>query len=302
MKQELLNKALNNIRERRMKAEDKANCNKKIALKDDIFNKLYYQYTNLLIENARKRADNQPVDDNKLNEYKKKYMDRLEILGITEIEPVYSCNKCNDQGIVEGKYCSCLKQEIAKILIKNSGFSKLEDFSNSNFNLFSKEEEIKKVYSLMKEWCNKDSKKKIIYLMGDTGTGKTYLMSCMANEFIKQGKFTILTTSFNLFNVFLEYHKTKNEDLLENYLSCEVLFVDDLGSEPFYNNVSREYFYLLINERSMKGLRTVITSNLTPESLRDRYDERTFSRIIDNNVSVRLKIGDRDLRTQKKTD
>lgn len=302
MKQELLNKALNNIRERRMKAEDKANCNKKIALKDDIFNKLYYQYTNLLIENARKRADNQPVDDNKLNEYKKKYMDRLEILGITEIEPVYSCNKCNDQGIVEGKYCSCLKQEIAKILIKNSGFSKLEDFSNSNFNLFSKEEEIKKVYSLMKEWCNKDSKKKIIYLMGDTGTGKTYLMSCMANEFIKQGKFTILTTSFNLFNVFLEYHKTKNEDLLENYLSCEVLFVDDLGSEPFYNNVSREYFYLLINERSMKGLRTVITSNLTPESLRDRYDERTFSRIMDNNVSVRLKIGDRDLRTQKKTD
>lgn len=302
MKQELLNKALNNIRERRINAENEANRNKKIALKDNSFNKLYYQYTNILIENARKKADNEPVDNDKLEQHKKEYTKRLQELNIKGIDPVYSCNKCNDQGIIDGKYCNCLKSEITKILIKNSGFSNLEDFNNSNFELFDKKEEIKKIYSLMREWCNKDSKKKIIYLMGNTGTGKTYLMSCMANEFIKQGKFTILTTSFNLFNIFLEYHKTKNEDLLENYLSCEILFIDDLGSEPFYNNVSREYFYLIINERNMKGLRTVITSNLTPESLRDRYDERTFSRIMDNNVSVRLKIGDKDLRTQKKTD
>lgn len=298
MKQQLINSALEVLHERERRAKDIAEKNKKQALNDKKFENLHQKYANYVISYAKgdiKKEDVLAV--------KKELNERLKELGIGPTEPQFSCKKCEDTGLVDGGYCECLKKEVSKILISQSGFSKLHSFKESNFEIFSNGEEIKKIYSLMEKWCKKDSDKKIVYLLGNTGTGKTFLTSCMANEFISQGKIVYMTTAFNLSQDFLKFHKSFDDkekaSVFENYLETEVLFIDDLGTEPIYNNVTREYLYLLINERRNKGLRTIITSNLEPIDLREKYDERIFSRILDKESSIILKLESKDVRLGK---
>lgn len=298
MKQELVKKAIEVLAKREREANDIARQNLDKALKDKDFAKVYAEYTSLLplVAQGTKSEDTLVA--------KKKELDAcLKKLSISSIEPDYSCKKCDDSGFIDGRYCSCLKQEISKILIKNSGFSSLNDFSKSNFDIFSNKEEIKKIYSLMEKWCKSGQSKNLVYLLGNTGTGKTFLTSCMAKEFICQGKIVYMTTAFNLSQDFLKFHRSfdnaQKASVFENYLDTEVLFIDDLGTEPVYNNVTREYLYLLLNERRTKGLRTIITSNLEPFDLRERYDERIFSRIVDKEHSIVLKLDSVDVRVKK---
>ena len=299
MKQQLILSALDVILQRETKAKQIASDNRKKAMKDETFSKIFSDYQNAVISYAKGE-----IKKDKVLSIKKEMEDRLAILGIGSIEPEFSCKKCQDSGFKEdGTYCDCLKKEVSKILFKQSGFEKLHSFKDSNFAIFSNGEEIKKIYNLMEKWCKKDSDKKIVYLLGNTGTGKTFLTSCMANEFISQGKIVYMTTAFNLSQDFLKFHKCYDDkeksSVFENYLETEVLFIDDLGTEPIYNNVTREYLYLLINERKNKGLRTIITSNLEPLDLREKYDERIFSRIMDKESSIILKFESKDVRLRK---
>lgn len=301
MKQELVNLALEAIKENERKAKEIANNNKKIALKDEKFSKLYSHYLELISLCAKGEAS-----EDEFLKAKQDVKQRLIELNIKHIDPIHICKKCDDTGFVNGHYCTCLKKEISKILIKKSGFTKLNSFKDSNFEIFSNKEEIEKIYALMEKWCKKNSEKKLVYLLGNTGTGKTFLTSCMANEFISQGRIVYMTTAFNLSQDFLKFHRSfdnkEKANVFENYLQTEVLFIDDLGTEPVYNNVTREYLYLLINERKNKGLRTVISSNLEPIDIREKYDERIFSRIMDKESSIvlRLECDDVRIKTMKK--
>ena len=121
----------------------------------------------------------------------------------------------------------------------------------------------------------------------------------MANEIAKNGKYVIYTSAFDLNQTFLSYHLAKIEDkraILDPYLTCDALIIDDLGTENMLNGVTIEYLYLLVNERLTKGLNTIINTNLTPEELFNRYDERIYSRLIDKNLSVILNFNTKDLR------
>ena len=300
MKQIILNEALQILHDRKSQNEKRANINLEKALKDEKFSSLYKAYNEAIIEKAKCDAFGKTFSGDTQG-LKEQIKGRLNELKIGSIKSVPVCKKCDDIGFIEGKYCDCLKKEISKILLKNSGFEHLESFENSNFEIFENKDEVKKIYRLMNDWCNKtDTTKNLVYLLGPTGTGKTYLLSCMANEFIKQNKIVGLATAFNLSQEFLKFHTSQNKnENLDNYLSCEVLFIDDLGTEPFLNNVTREYTYLIINERKAKGLKTVITSNLSLMDLRDRYDERVFSRIVDQKTSIVLQLNGNDKRLKK---
>lgn len=302
MKQSLLNEALNVLHKRKAEADSLASFNKQKALKDPSFSTLYKEYTSTMIENAKNEAYGLKSDKEKERKLKAALAKRLKELNITSLSPKYNCKHCEDTGFVDDKLCDCLKKEVTKILLEKSGFENLSSFESSDFEIFENQEDVKKIYNLLNLWCNKkDSNKNLVYLLGQTGTGKTHLLKCMANEFIKQNKIVLLTTAFNLSDVFLKYHTSLDKgDILDDILSCEVLFIDDLGTEPFFKNITREYFYLVINERRMKNLKTVITSNLSPNELRDRYDERIFSRVMDQKTSIVLKLEGCDKRLKNK--
>mgnify|MGYP002927662923 CR=1 FL=1 len=78
---------------------------------------------------------------------------------------------------------------------------------------------------------------------------------------------------------------------------CDLLIIDDLGTELTNSFISTQLF-LCINERLARRKSTIISTNLSLESLRDLYSERVFSRI-SSNFKMRKLIG-KDIRLMKK--
>ncbi len=294
MKQNLVKQAENILQQRKLNAEHAFNALMQPVYSDKDFEKLEKEKTKLTIENAKLEANGQKIDTKKIKEIDQKIEKIKEKYGLKDEKTAYGCKFCQDNGYINGQMCKCLKKEISKILLAGSGFEKLESFDKS-----IKTSNNEKLYCLMKEWCNKKSDKNLIYIAGPTGVGKTHLIKCMANELIENGKVIKLVTAFNMNQYFKEFKKTMNEDLLNKYLYPEVLFVDDLGTEPKYKDVTIEFLYLVINERKMKNLPTIITSNLDLKDLRDVYDERISSRIMDRNSSINIYIDGDDRRLKK---
>lgn len=298
MRKNILDEALKIINERRFDAENVAKINKLKALENKEFKTLYNQYIDNVIENAKTGGKDKIVEN---------LQKKLEILRqkfkIGEIEPNYYCKECNDTGFIEGKYCKCLTKEINNILLEQSGFGKLENFSDANFDIHSKPEFIQKLYKLMKEWCHSDFNKNLVFLSGQTGVGKTHLARCMAKELIDLGNVVYLTTSFAMNQDFLKSYASRDLEekdfILQKYLSADVLFIDDMGTELRQPGITTNYFYQVINERKMNKKPTVITSNLTLSDMQDYYDERISSRITDLNSSICIYIDGVDLRLKK---
>lgn len=300
MKTTVIEKAKRIIDLRRFDAENKAIANKIKAFEDETFKNLYQSYTTAMIDASRDGKEMSKSDANK----KKQYLKRLKEIGINSIEPDYSCKKCNDTGYINGRYCSCLIHEINSILKQESGFDKLEDFDKKDFSIFENADFMKKLYNLMKDWCHSKFDKTLIFLAGDTGVGKTHLIKCMANELIKLNHVVLLTSSFAMHQDFVKSYSTRDLDeksnLLDRYLNSEILFIDDLGTELRQPNITINYLYQVINERKMKKLPTIITSNLDLYEIKDYYDERISSRIIDKTSSICVFVKGNDLRLGKK--
>ena len=224
----------------------------------------------------------------------------LKTLNISSIEPDYYCKTCDDSGFINGKYCHCLIEEINTILKEESGFLTLEEFDKTTFEATSNPEFSKALYEKMKKWCHSEFNKTLIFLSGQTGVGKTHLMKCMANELIERHKLVTLTSSFAMHQDFLKSYSTKDLEekqlRLDKYLSAEVLFIDDLGTELRQPNLTVNFLYQVLNERKLYRLPTVITSNLTLEDVLDYYDERIASRIADKETSVCVYIQGDDIR------
>lgn len=292
MKQTIIQKALSNIQSEKRIRQEKYDEQMSVLFKDPNYEDLSKKITRLTIENAKKEANGIKVDtqnvrklENQLEELKKKYH-------LENVKMEYACPLCKDEGFIDGKMCKCLKREISNLLLKNSGFENLEDFSSS----IKTSGELKPYFEKMRDWCQSNFKKNLIYLFGPTGVGKTHLIKCMAKALIERGKYIKIVTAFSMNQDFKDFSKKFDDELLNKYLDCEVLFIDDLGTEPLYKNVSLEYLYLILNERKMRKLPTVITSNLDLYDLNNRYEERIFSRIVDRQNSLTLCLNGQDKR------
>lgn len=289
MNQQVIQKALNIVRSRKNRAELEHNLLIKKNLENSEYQNLQKQYTRLMIENARLESEGKRPDKQKESQLKAK-LDTF-----SNLTPKYSCPTCHDDGYVNGQMCVCLKKEISNLTFKESGIFDLVSFdegmkSSGNKSLY---------YSKMKEWCHGHFDKNLIFLLGPIGSGKTYLTKCMAKEFIDMGKVVKFISSFQINQDFKKFSKTNNEEILNNYVNNEILFIDDLGTEPIYRDITLEYLYLIINERKNRKLPTIITSNLTPSDLFDRYKERITSRILDKKTSLIIEIDGQDKRIKK---
>lgn len=314
MNKTILNKALKTLKDRKTSAERIADANYKVALENKDFENIDKLMRALTIEISKKEfwGKDSKIETEKLKSLEKQ---RQEILEKNfgkdfSITPHYSCSKCHDTGFDGNEPCSCLKEIITSILLDLSGTARnLATFDNANFDLFEENyrEKIKLAYQKMEEWCEKfkTTKYKNIGLLGNTGAGKTFLTEAMANKLINLGNIVMFTSSFNLNNVFMEYHKAfedSKQNILAPYLDCDVLIIDDLGTEPIYKNVTLEYLYLVVNERYNMGKSIVFSTNLTPSEFRDRYGERILSRLFNksNSLTIHMVSNDTRLKQTKK--
>ena len=299
MKPSVLERAKHIIDLTRYENEQRANENKSKALCDPSFKSLYNEYVDTMIMQAKTDQDYSEKLKNLASEIDRK----LKALKIGSIEPIYSCKKCSDSGFVDGKYCSCLIKEVNNILIKESGFEKLEDFKDVKFDIFEDKEYMQSLYQKMQKWCHSNFEKNIIFISGNTGVGKSHLTRCMANELINENYVVFFTTSFAMHQDFVKSHMTRDlelkNSLLDRYLNADILFIDDLGTELRNPLITINYLYHVINERKINKRPTIITSNLDLYDLQDYYDERISSRIIDKQSSICLSIQGDDLRLKK---
>ena len=303
---EIRNSALKTILKRKMQAEEIADQKLNEVLKDEDIKILFVASKKLVVDIAKREVDGQDAKDlrDEYNTNRKIISELLKKKGFNkeDLKPHYHCNLCKDTGIVDGKDCKCLKAEMSKELIKLSGVD-MSTFAkfNDDYSCFDNPDEMKCIYDKMKKFILDIDKTSIdtILFVGDTGVGKTYLMECMTTFALEQGILTKYTTAFNFNHDMLRYHCSKLEDkeeIIEPYLSAEILFIDDLGSENKIKNVTNEYLYLVLNERMLNHKKTIISTNLNFEQIQDVYGERIFSRLMHKKQSLKLKINGRDLR------
>lgn len=106
-------------------------------------------------------------------------------------------------------------------------------------------------------------------------------------------------SAFDLFDKLAQNtfaRKTETDPGEDFIYDCDLLIIDDLGTELTNSFVSSQLF-LCINERLARRKSTIISTNLKLEDFSATYSERTFSRIASNFQMLKL-IG-KDIRIQK---
>ena len=231
------------------------------------------------------------------------------------LEPVYECKDCKDTGYIGNEKCHCFRRAVVDLLYTQSNLKHIlekENFDHFSLSYYSANHidpktgisslaNMKKAVAVAKEFvdtfeeefCN-------LFFYGDTGVGKTFLSNCIAKELMDRSYSVIYLSSFELFDTLAKSKFGKDDtanQMNEHILDCDLLIIDDLGTE-LANSFTVSQLFLCLNERILRRKSTIISTNLSLESLVQIYSERTFSRITSNYTMLKL-TGD-DIRIKKK--
>ncbi len=203
----------------------------------------------------------------------------------------YDCSKCNDTGFIENKMCSCMKEALTLAGIESSGFAALikeQRFDNFSLDYYKKNptyyDMMSKNVEFLQNYANEFSPRssQSILMMGGTGLGKTHLSSAVARGVIEKGNDVFYTGAIDLFSQFeIQRFKTySNEpnELIERYFECDLLIIDDLGTEMI-NQFSISTLYNLLNDRLSRKKPTIVSTNLSQEDIKKKYTDRITSRM-----------------------
>ena len=226
------------------------------------------------------------TDQNELNNIKEEITDlrakKYEMLVSHGYNPDYlnlhyNCPKCKDTGFIGIDKCSCFKSKLIKLYYKDSDLEeavKTNNFKNFNINLYPNHKLNDERYTPRKniedilEYITgeylpnfKNSNTNLLFY-GNSGTGKTFLSWCIAKELLDKGFLVVYKTSDDLLRA-LKDIKFNNDTDLENLLiNCDLLIIDDLGSEQITDFSSTELF-TLINKKILKNKKMLISKNLS---------------------------------------
>ena len=308
----VIRKILDEYSIKRNNAILRADLNKQKAFEIEEYAQLDKQKRSLIFEKGKLTFSKQNTDklDKMLCDIDKKQVEVLAKNGIKieDLQPMFECQICEDTGFVDGKSCNCLKQKYNNNIMNqaNINLDLIPDLENYDISVFNKNEQenVKLVIKKFKDFIQDYENMKIrnIMLIGGTGVGKTFLAQSIAKQGLKYGYTALFTSAFNLNNYLLNLHTSQNSNKLiglNGYLDAEILIIDDLGTEPMLRNVTKEYLLLLISERTLKNKCTIITTNLSPDNILDKYGERIFSRLFNKSNSVLISMTGEDLRIKK---
>ena len=109
-----------------------------------------------------------------------------------------------------------------------------------------------------------------IYIEGTFGTGKTHLAAAIALSLIERDYSVILKTADDLFR---DIKRTFDGDdtgaehkLLDNYKTCDLLIIDDLGKEQA-TDWTTAMLYAIVNDRYERLMPTIVTTNFNENDL-----------------------------------
>ncbi len=229
------------------------------------------------------------------------------------LEDIYECSECKDTGFIERKRCQCFERKLIKKLHAESQIESrtakenfdtfsLEYYSDEKIGELSPKQKMTAIHKQCIDFSANFPSYKNFLFYGKPGVGKTFMCNCISYEIINKGHKVVYTMANNLFNKFADVRfdkgdTMKNSEFYNSVYNCDLLIIDDLGSE-FITDLSKAELFNLINARGIAEKSTVISTNLTVGKINEIYTERVFSRIIESYTLCEF-IGD-DVRFVKK--
>ena len=215
------------------------------------------------------------------------------------LDEIYSCPICHDSGHADSGLCSCLRrlyqQELSKELTTLL-HDRDESFSSFDLTLYPSEysdyfqciprEYMGRVFSFCRDYGSRfpDVKDDLLF-QGGSGLGKSYLAACIAREVLQRGYSVFFETSVSVFSFFEKQKFSRSQEEAEisaekvsQMLTCDLLIVDDLGTEVT-TPVVQSGLYTLVNSRLSTRKRTILCTTLYPDEISIRYGSSVCSRL-----------------------
>lgn len=239
------------------------------------------------------------------------------------LQPVYHCPACRDTGRVGDpvwERCACFSEYLRRQILMETdhGLSPFETFEAYDENVYTDSPLEKDPSAPVKQKHDNDSQRRYmarlrdicfeyarsfpetprrnLLFLGKSGLGKTYLMNCIGNAIQQKGVFVVKLTAYQLTERMRAMVFEHLPEAMTALIEAPVMLLDDLGAEPMIRNITIEQLFVLLNERELRGLHTVISSNLHADELKERYTERVTSRLFDRRTTATLVFKGHDVR------
>ena len=209
------------------------------------------------------------------------------------LDPPPFCPHCGGSGYVGSSMCECLRelcrQEQKKELSSLLGGK--ESFDGFRLDLYPTEPDPNLGVSprqLMERTfrrCHRYAREfgagaPSLLFTGGPGLGKTFLSACIARAVADNGFSVVYDTAGKLFSDFEAVKFGGNQqDLTRKYLQCDLLIIDDLGTE-MTTQFTQSVLYRVLNDRLLENRPVIVSTNLSDQALRQRYSAPIASRLL----------------------
>lgn len=199
----------------------------------------------------------------------------------------YECTACGDTGFIGTKMCACFRRALTLRGYESAGVARLiatQSFGTFSLDYYKRDPQtyarMQHNFEAARSFAQSFSPKASpsLLFLGGTGLGKTHLSSAIAKEVIDRGFDVLYDSAMHVFAAFENARFHGGADDTDRYLTVELLILDDLGTE-LGGAFTTACLYDIINTRLVRGLPTVMSTNLSPKELTDRYGERIASRL-----------------------
>ena len=204
------------------------------------------------------------------------------------------CDSCGGQGYVGSNMCQCLaelcrqeqKKELTLLSGGNESFSQFRldyypDRADPKYGVSPRTIMEKNLQNCRRYALTFTPNAGNLLFVGGTGLGKTFLSACVAKSVADRGYSVVYETANRLFTNLERVKFTGDEDSrkeAEKYNTCDLLIIDDLGTEMPGQFVTAA-LYSLLNDRLLAGKPMVVSTNLNTEELKRRYSPPIASRL-----------------------
>lgn len=209
------------------------------------------------------------------------------------LEPTVICPKCGGSGYVGAVMCECLqelcRQEQKKELSTLFG---AESFEKFRLDLYPAQydERLKTSPRTLMERTYRDTlsyaqgfcaQAPSLLFVGATGLGKTFLSGCIARTVADRGFSVSYAPVGRLLAAFEDdkFRPLPDASRTTAYFSCDLLIIDDLGTEMTTQFVVSA-LYQLLNTRLLEGKATIVSTNLPLNDIAPRYSAQIASRLL----------------------
>jgi len=215
------------------------------------------------------------------------------------IQPKWDCQRCQDTGRVyidDEKFiiCECYnsrKDDLQRLATALPSRIAMASFDKVNVNLYQPQfrSQARKIFTYVQKFCDDISKTpgQGLFIHGPTGSGKSYLMGCIANYLCSHMSVKYLVYADFLDSLRATFNSretgSSEQQLIDEVKNVGLLLLDDLGVEK-PTEFSLKNLAQIIDYRYRNCLPLVVTSNFTLDELirrsqADLYGERIVWRL-----------------------